>query len=45
MLIDFLYSRLRIILIKKLNDILKIVEQISLTAHLIDTEFDDNSAK
>ena len=45
MIIDFLYSQLRIILIKKLNDIRKIVEQISLTAHLIDTEFDDNSAK
>lgn len=45
MLIDFLYSRLRIILIKKLNDIRKIVEQISLTSYLMDTEFDDNSAK
>ena len=45
MLIDFLYSRLRIILIKKLNDIRKIVEQISLTSYLMDTELDDSSAK
>lgn len=45
MLIDFLYSRLRTILIKKVGSILKIVEEISLTSYLMDTEFDDNSAK
>ncbi len=45
MLIDFLYSRLRIILIKKLNDILKIVDWTILTLYLMDTEFDDSSAK
>ena len=45
MMVNLLYIRLRMILIKKLNDIRKIVEQISLTAYLIDTEFDDSSAK
>ena len=45
MLIDFLYSRLRIVLIKKLGDILKIVEEISLTAYVMNREFDDSRAK
>ena len=45
MLIDFLYSRLRIILIKKVGSILKIEAEISLTAYVMDTEFDDSSAK
>ena len=45
MLIDFIYSRLRIILRKKVGDILKIVDCSILTSYVMDTEFDDSSAK